>query len=69
MDITTVGIDLAKNVFQVCGVEPRGHVVLKKRLSRTEFIPFLEKTLSKGTTIIMEACGGCRSTTGHAICT
>ncbi len=32
MKITTVGIDLAKNVFQVHGVDERGKAVLRKRL-------------------------------------
>jgi transposase len=30
MDITTVGLDLAKNVFQVHGVDARGKVVLRR---------------------------------------
>ena len=34
MQITTVGIDLAKNVFQVHGVNERGKALLKKRLRR-----------------------------------
>lgn len=58
MNITTVGIDLAKNVFQVCGADESGKILLKKRLSRTDLIPFLTKTLPKGCRIIMEACGG-----------
>jgi hypothetical protein len=32
MNITTVGIDLAKNVFQVHGVDARGKAVLRKQL-------------------------------------
>ena len=34
MKVTTVGIDLAKNVFQVHGVDERGKVVLRKQLKR-----------------------------------
>ena len=34
MKITTVGIDLAKNVIQVHGVDARGKVALKKALKR-----------------------------------
>ena len=30
MKITTIGIDLAKNIFQVHGVDERGKAVLKK---------------------------------------
>ena len=34
MQITTIGIDLAKHVFQVHGVDGRGKAVLKKQLKR-----------------------------------
>jgi hypothetical protein len=34
MQITTIGIDLAKNVFQVHGVDQRGEAVLRKQLRR-----------------------------------
>ena len=34
MKITTIGIDLAKNVFQVHGVDERGKTVLKKQVKR-----------------------------------
>jgi len=40
MNITTVGIDLAKNVFQVHGVDTRGKVVLRKQLKRAEMSRF-----------------------------
>ena len=33
MTVTTIGIDLAKNVFQVHGVDTRGHVVLRKQVT------------------------------------
>jgi transposase len=55
MEITTVGIDLAKNVFQIHGVDERGHAVLKKQLKRSqikEFFVNLPPCL-----IGMEACG------------
>lgn len=41
MDITTIGIDLAKNTFQLHGVDARGHTIFTKRLSRKTFLPFL----------------------------
>lgn len=34
MMIATIGIDLAKNVFQVHGVDERGHVALRKQVRR-----------------------------------
>jgi transposase len=54
MKITTIGLDLAKNVFQVHGVDERGKPVLKKQLKRAQVLPFfanLEPCL-----IGMEAC-------------
>ena len=55
MKITTIGIDLAKNVFQVHGVDERGTAVLRKQLKRKDVAKFfinLEPCL-----IGMEACG------------
>ena len=54
--IKVLGIDLAKNSFQLHGVDKKGHVVLKKKLSRhklTAFIANLPPCL-----IGLEACGG-----------
>jgi hypothetical protein len=34
MEINRVGVDLAKNVFQLHGVDRHGQTVLKRRLSR-----------------------------------
>ena len=36
MEITTIGLDLAKNVFQVHGVDQRGKTVLRKQLRREQ---------------------------------
>lgn len=55
MKITTIGIDLAKNVFQIHGVDEQGKAVLKKQLKREQMAPYfanLEPCL-----IGMEACG------------
>ena len=41
MNITTVGIDLAKTVFQVHGVDERGKVVLRKAVKRAELVKVL----------------------------
>jgi hypothetical protein len=40
MKITTVGIDLAKSVFQIHGVDARGKAVLRKQLKRGEMVNF-----------------------------
>jgi transposase len=40
MQITTVGLDLAKHVFQVHGIDERGVAVIRKRLRRAEVLRF-----------------------------
>src|SRR5215510_1326878 len=55
MKITTIGIDLAKNVFQVHGVDERGRAVLKKQLKRDQMAAFFAKL--PACLIGMEACG------------
>ena len=55
MKITTVGIDLAKNVFQVHGVDERGKAVLKKPLKREQVASFFANL--PPCLIDMEACG------------
>jgi transposase len=40
MKITTMGIDLAKNVFQVHGIDARGKAVLRKQLRRSQVTVF-----------------------------
>ena len=54
MDITTIGLDLAKNVFQVHGVDRRGKVVLKKQLKRSQVLPFFANL--QPCLVGMEAC-------------
>lgn len=41
--IATVGLDIAKSVFQVHGVDAAGEVVVRKRLSRARVVPFFAK--------------------------
>lgn len=55
MNITTIGLDLAKNVFQVHGVDQRGKAVLRKTLRRADVVNFFAKLLP--CLIGMEACG------------
>ena len=54
MTIVTIGLDLAKNVFQVHGVDAGGHVVLKKKLRRSEVCRFFEEL--PACLVGMEAC-------------
>ena len=58
MKISRVGVDLAKNVFQLHGVDRHGETVLKRRLSREKWIRVLVNSAEPGCEIEMEACGG-----------
>jgi transposase len=42
-EVVTVGLDIAKSVFQVHGVDAAGAVVLRRRLTRSKLIAFFEK--------------------------
>src|SRR6266705_30702 len=54
MKITTVGVDLAKSVFQIHGVDKRGKTVLRKQLKRSEMAMFFANL--PPCLIGMEAC-------------
>lgn len=56
MDATTIGIDLAKNVFQLHGADARGNTVFTKRLTRKDFLAFLANL--PPCLIGIEACSG-----------
>jgi len=56
MQITTIGIDLAKNVFQVHGADERGKPVLRKQIRREQMVGFFSNLPQ--CLIGMEACGG-----------
>ncbi len=43
MDVTTIGLDLAKTVFQVHGVDDEGTVVIRRQLRRSRVLPFFRK--------------------------
>ncbi len=55
MKVSTVGLDLAKNVFQVHGVAEGGEVVVRKTLRRRQMIAFFGKL--EPCLIGLEACG------------
>ena len=42
-EIITIGVDLAKNVFQVHGVDAQGAVVVRRQLRRGQVLPFFKK--------------------------
>src|SRR5471030_1873094 len=55
MKMTTAGIDLAKSIFQVHGVDEHGKLVLRKKLERSKLLEFFIK--QQPCLIGMEACG------------
>jgi len=55
MKITTIGIDLAKNVFQIHGLDAHGKTLLKKQLKRDQMAVFFANL--PPCLIGMEACG------------
>ena len=55
MNVTTVGLDLAKNVFQVHGIDSTGEVIVAKTLRRRQMMPFFSKL--QPCLIGIEACG------------
>lgn len=69
--ISIIGIDLAKQVFQIHGVDPQGRTQLRRRLTRSQ----LERLLVQQPRclIAMEACGGAHywarraRTAGHEV--
>ena len=54
MDVTTVGLDVAKQVFQVHGIDAYGKVVVRKQLRRKEVVAYFTKLPAFA--IGMEAC-------------
>lgn len=55
MKVTTIGLDLAKNVFQVHAIDDVGEVIVRKTLRRSQVLPFFTKL--SPCLIGMEACG------------
>ena len=53
-EISIVGIDLAKRVFQLHAAAADGAVVVRRKLSRGQLLPFLAKL--SPCTVAMEAC-------------
>ena len=72
MDATTVGIDLAKNVFEIALADERGHIFERQRVSRARFDRFFANR--PACRIVMEACGSAHHHArrlrdqGHEVC-
>ena len=58
MKLSYVGVDLAKNVFQLHGTDRRGKVVWQRRLRRHQWLKVLLDNIEPGCVIGMEACTG-----------
>jgi len=56
MNVTLIGLDLAKNIIQVCGVNRAGKTVFNRAIKRTELLTFLVQYPE--VPIAMEACSG-----------
>jgi transposase len=54
MQITTVGLDLAKNVFHLVGLNGAGKMVLRKKLTRAKLLMFFNQ--QPACTVALEAC-------------
>src|ERR1051325_10777932 len=55
MEISTIGLDLAKSVFQVHAINDAGEVLVRKALRRSQVLPFFAKL--SPCLVGMEACG------------
>jgi transposase len=72
MNISVLGIDLAKNVFQLHGGDDQGKVVVRKQLTRPKLLPFVAQL--SPCRIGMEACQGAHywaremRKRGHDVC-
>lgn len=56
MKITTIGLDIAKSIFHLCGVNKMGRLLKKKQLKRKQVLPYLARL--EPCLVVMEACGG-----------
>lgn len=55
MNNNVIGIDVAKNIFQLCLANPCGKVTGKQRLGRESLLPYLAN--QEKSWVVMEACG------------
>ncbi len=71
MKVTTIGLDIAKHVFQLHGVDEQGSVAFRRRLQREQVVPFFANR--PACRVGVEACGGAHywarrlSTLGHTV--
>ena len=58
MQVTTIGLDLAKNIFQVHGITDDGEIAFNRPLRRAQMLPFFERL--EPCLVGIEACGTSR---------
>jgi len=55
-EVSIIGLDIAKHVFQAHGVDALGHAVLRKKISRAKLLPYF--AAQPPCRVVLEACGG-----------
>jgi len=55
-DVSTIGFDIAKEVFHAHGADARGHMLFSKRISRGKLLAFF--AAQPRCVVTLEACGG-----------
>jgi transposase len=55
-EVTTIGLDIAKSVFQAHGADASGSIVFRKKLSRGRLLAFF--AAQPPCLVALEACGG-----------
>ena len=55
-NVSVIGIDIAKNVFHICGVDERGAILFKRKLRRGQVLNVMQ--MYSCCAVRMEACGG-----------
>jgi transposase len=55
-EVSTIGLDIAKQVFQVHGADASGHALFRKKIVRAKVLAFFSS--QPRCVIAMEACGG-----------
>ena len=55
-EVSIIGLDIAKHVFQAHGVDASGRAVFRRRISRARLLPFFASQPS--CRVVLEACGG-----------
>jgi transposase len=63
--VTTIGLDIAKSVFQVHGVDGEGQVIIRRQLRRRYVLTFFQKLAP--CLVGIEACAASHHSPGHTV--